>query len=118
MIAHMPCFTLTQPISDVLAETKQQLNRIGLQVDQTFDLQAARIPHIGCLCPHHGTTQCSCQMVVLLVGCEGKAPVTVILHGSDDQTNISITDSSGEEQNIGLSATVRGVLVPQDIEMA
>ena len=116
MNALTPYSSLAQPISEVLRKTMQKLRDVGLQVDQTFDLQVARSHHSGCLCPSHGTDLCSCQMVVLLVHCEGKGPVTLILHGSDGQTNLSIIDPSGEQQNIGLSAMVRGALAPQDIE--
>ena len=87
MNALSPYLTHTQPLDDVLAKVIQQLTGVGLQIEQTFDLQVARLSHIGCQCPHHGTDQCNCQLVVLLVRCEGKDPVTLIFHGSDSQTN-------------------------------
>lgn len=36
---------------------------------QSFDLRTARARHPdveGCACPHHGTTECTCQYVVAL----------------------------------------------------
>jgi hypothetical protein len=113
MSALNPYLTLTQPFSDVLAWTTQQLNMLGLQIEQTFDLQVARMPHVGCTCPYHGTEQCSCQMVVLLIREEGKDPLTLILHGNDGQTNLSIVNLTGKHSNPDLDATIRLALVPQ-----
>ncbi len=116
MSALIPYLTLTQPISEMLAWTTQQLNGIGLQVEQTFDLRVARLLHAGCPCPHHGTDKCSCQMVVLLVRCEGNDPITLILHGNDDQTSLSVINLSGKRSNFDLDAAVRRALTHQDIE--
>jgi hypothetical protein len=115
----MPYLTVTAPLDDVLARTTQQLNGEGIQIEQTFDLKTARLPHIGCQCPHHGTGQCSCQMVVLLVRYEGINPMTVIFHGSDGQTNLSIIDNHDEQrEKIELSTIIREVLDLQNIESA
>ena len=116
MSAFNPYLTLTQPFNAVLAWTTQQLNKVGLQIEQTFDLHVARLSHVGCTCPHHGTEQCSCQMVVLLIRGEGKNPLTLILHGNDGQTNLSIASLTGKRSNPSLDATIRLALIPQDIE--
>lgn len=118
MNALIPYLALTQRLSDVLAKTIQQLNGVGLQIEQTFDLQVARLPHIGCQCPHHGTDQCNCQLVVLLVRGKCKAHITLVLHGSDGQTNLSIIDHSGKQENNDLSKLVRQELTPADTERA
>jgi hypothetical protein len=55
----------------------------GFQTVRTFDLQAARLAHLDCPCPHHGTAQCNCQMVVLLVYQGNSVPVTMVVHGTD-----------------------------------
>lgn len=116
MSALIPYLTFTQPFHEVQAWTTQQLNKIGLHVEQTFDLQVARLPHAGCSCPHHGTERCSCQMVVLLVRFEAGEPVSLILHGNDGQTNLSVINLSGKRSNPTLDATVRRALTPQDVE--
>lgn len=116
MSALIPYLTITKPFGETLAWTTQQLNEIGLQVEQTFDLQVARLPHTGCSCPHHGTHECSCQMVVLLVCAEGNDTLTLILHGTDGQTNLSLVNFFGKRMNSNLDAVVRRALDPQDRE--
>jgi uncharacterized Zn finger protein len=62
------------------------VSEAGFQVMQTFDLQTARTGHSFCTCPHHGTGQCDCQMVVLLVFDSEYPPASVVAHGQDGQT--------------------------------
>lgn len=38
----------------------------------SFDLPSVLTTPTGCICPHHGTDPCDCQMVVMLV--YGTAP--------------------------------------------
>lgn len=112
-----PYMTLTYPFPDVLSWTTRQLSKLGLQVEQTFDLQVARLSHVGCPCPHHGTDQCSCQMVVLLIRGENKDPLTLILHGNDGQTNISIVNYTGKRPDTNLHEAIRLALISEDSEM-
>lgn len=114
MSALNPYLTLPQRFHDVFTWTTQQLNKVGLQFEQTFDLQVARISHVGCTCPHHGTEQCSCQMVVLLVRDKSKDPLTLVLHGNDGHTNLSIVNLTGRRSNPNLDATIRLALVPEN----
>lgn len=116
MSALNPYMTLTYPFSDVLAWTTRQLSKVGLQIEQTFDLQVARLSHVGCPCPHHGTDRCSCQMVVLLIRGDSKDPLTLILHGNDGQTNLSIVNNTGKRPNTNLNETIRLALISQDSE--
>jgi L-arabinose isomerase len=115
MSALNPYLTLPQSFHDVFTWTTQQLKKFGLQVEQTFDLQVARVSHVGCTCPHHGTEQCSCQMVVLLIRGESKDPLTLILHGNDGHTNLSIVNLTGRRFNPNLDAIIRLALVPQNM---
>ena len=118
MSALIPYMTFTQPLNEVLAWATQQLNASGLDVEQTFDLQVARLSHSGCPCPNHGTDKCSCQMIVLLVrNKKGSDPHTLILHGNDGQTNLSLINLTGKRSNLTLDATIRGALIPQDVEV-
>ena len=110
-----PYMTLTYPFREVLVWIARELSKVGLQVEQTFDLQVARSSHVGCPCPHHGTDQCNCQMVVLLVRSESGEPLTLILHGNDGQTNLSIADLSGKRVNSNLDSTVRMALTLQEV---
>jgi hypothetical protein len=117
MSALIPYLTLKQPLEEVLAWTTQQLNERGLQVEQTFDLQVARLSHSGCPCPHHGTDSCSCQMIVLLVHGKRSNPQTLILHGNEGQTNLSTINLTGKRSNLALDEKIRSALFPQDVEI-
>jgi len=112
----IPYLTLAKPFQETFAWTNEQLKDHGLQIEQTFDLQIARLSHAGCKCPNHGTDQCSCQMVVLLVRGESSDPLTLILHGNDGQTSLSIVNLSGKQSDVELAETVRQVLVIQNVE--
>ena len=116
MSALIPYLTLTKPFKETFAWTNDRLKGHGLQIEQTFDLQIARLSHAGCPCPNHGTDQCSCQMVVLLVRGNNSEPLTLILHGNDDQTSFSIVNFSGKRSDLDLAASVRQALVLQDAE--
>ena len=76
--------------ADQLSRT---LRRAGLQVSRSFDLQSARQslrePE-GCTCPSHGTVDCPCQYVVLLVHASDEAPLTLVLHGHGGETLLSM----------------------------
>jgi hypothetical protein len=90
--------------------TKKQLSEAGLRLVQTFDLHTARLGLHGCTCPNHGTEECDCQMIVLLVYGEGAEPVTLILHGNDGQTWISVTDNPLQRTDKKLLANIRQTL--------
>ena len=81
-----PFLTLNCSCDEALRWAGQNLMQSGLRVVQTFDLHSARHALEDCPCPHHGTDQCDCQMVVLLVYANAAEPATLILHGNDGQT--------------------------------
>jgi hypothetical protein len=82
-------------------ETADLLSRgfaaMGLRVTRSFDLlsarQAMRNPE-GCPCPHHGTASCSCQYVVLLVENAAGSLLTLVAHGHDGATHLSMDQLS------------------------
>ena len=63
------------------------LRRYGFTAVQSFDLRSALAAHPGCACPHHGTEQCTCQYVVLLVypltRTAQAGPIVLTLHSHD-----------------------------------
>ena len=85
-----PFLALDQPGAEVQTWVTQQLTAAGLSVVQTFDLQEARSAHSECTCPHHGTADCDCQLVVLLVYQQDEDPSTLVIHSRDNQTRISL----------------------------
>lgn len=88
-----PFLSIQRSCNETLPWSKERLSQAGLRCVQTFDLHTARAGLHDCPCPHHGTEQCNCQMVVMLIYGEFDEPVTLILHGNDGQTWLSIADS-------------------------
>ena len=93
------------------------LTQSGLQVVQTFDLHTTRFDHSLCSCPHHGTQQCDCQLVVLLVYENGYPPASVIAHGHDGQTWFTLVDSLKQSVPVGLEAAIQDALAPHIFAM-
>jgi hypothetical protein len=108
----IPFLVLDQACDQVLTWVKQQLASAGLRVVQTFDLQVARLAHPDCPCPHHGTEDCNCQMVVLLVYGKQEDPATLIIHGQDGRSWVSLAGPMGKRFNQHLEVVVRRALIP------
>ncbi len=87
--------SIDRPCNEVLEDLQQALVPAGLHTQVTFDLQAARVRATDCVCPRHGLARCDCQMVVLLIYGRSRSPVSLILHGSDEQTWLSVPDDVG-----------------------
>lgn len=105
-----PFLSLHRPCDEALRWTGRQLKQAGLHVVQTFDLQAARAGLHNCACPHHGTDECDCQMLVVLVYGKAEEPVTLILHGNDGQTWFSIAENPRQKLETELTMEIRQVL--------
>ncbi len=105
-----PFLSINQPCDKTLQWAKKQLAKANLRAVQTFDLHAARIGLHDCSCPNHGTAECDCQMVVLLVYGEDMEPATLILQGNDGQTWLSISNNLRQRPTITLSATIQKAL--------
>lgn len=90
--------------------TVETLSLADLQVVTSFDLRAARAVHTDCTCPHHGTAACDCQMVVLLVYSRDGGPATLILHGRDGRTYLSLADTPGQRPPPKLAAAIVNAL--------
>ena len=60
--------TFDQLSDDVIKAITATLSQRGYRVVCSFDLQSARVRYAEDItCPHHGTSRCTCQYVVLLV---------------------------------------------------
>ena len=113
-----PFLSINHPSDEALQWTKKQLLLADLRPIQTFDLHTARLALHDCLCPNHGTEECDCQMVVLLV--YGKvadvstplntSPATLILHGNDGQTRVSIANDPQQQTDAKLINSIRQAL--------
>ena len=107
-----PFLILEQPCDDAIDWVARQIGSAGLQVVRTFDLNVARNTHASCPCPHHGTEQCDCQMVVLLVYGSERQPVSIVAHGYNGQTWFSVVDTPQQRADPRLEADIRQALVP------
>ncbi|MCK4821454.1 hypothetical protein KA005_37155 [bacterium] len=86
-----PLATFATSHETAISWINQQLITFGLVVRPSFDLQVAKSTHIGCTCPHHGTANCDCQIVVLLVYGEQDEPISLVVHSQDGNTHLSMT---------------------------
>ncbi len=98
---------------DAVNLLSQALKNCGLQVTQSFDLQSARDgleDPAACPCPYHGTAKCACQYVVLLVKRPGAQPVTLIVHGHNEGSYLSLGDSPVGLKDPETIASIRSVI--------
>jgi hypothetical protein len=102
--------TVDLPCDKALQTAKKKLSQANLRALQTFDLHTARQPQQDCPCPNHGTAECDCQMVVLMVYGETPEPATLILHGSDGQTRFSIADDASLRADKKLVISIKEAL--------
>lgn len=112
MSALLPFLALNQTSEKVQRWVNQKLTRAGLRVVPTFDLQVARLAHPDCSCPHHGTDDCNCQMVILLVYDQQDDPATLVIHGQDGKTWLSLAAPVKTRSRPSLESSVRNALLP------
>ena len=111
MSSLLPFLTVNQTCEHADKSVRATLTSAGMQIVQTFDLQIARLAHPDCSCPHHGTEQCSCQLVVLLVYGKQQDPATLVLHGQDGKTWISLATPPETRSRHNLESSVRHLLI-------
>lgn len=74
----------------------------GFKVVRSFDLQLAReglLDPSSCPCPNHGTERCTCQYLVYLLYADDPDPITVVVHGYDQRTEVTVErGDNGHEQ--------------------
>ncbi|MHB0924024.1 MAG: hypothetical protein ACYC3H_08685 [Bellilinea sp.] len=81
--------------SKFVGPLKQAFTDAGLWSFQSFDLQSTRALHDNCTCEYHGTSLCTCQLIVLLIYRALGDPITLVLDGRDEQTYIFIVEEKG-----------------------
>lgn len=111
MSALLPFLTLNETSEKVQAWVSAELTSAGFRVVPTFNLKIARLAHPDC--PYHGTDDCNCQMVVLLVYDEQGDPATLVIHGQKDQAWLSLATPMETGSRHSLESSVRNVLVPR-----
>jgi hypothetical protein len=90
-----------------------QLASANLTVLRTFNSNDVRSTSTECLCPHHGTSQCNCQIMIFLVYQRGHAsPVSLVVHGYDQFTLFYVVDTPQQRADPALESLIHNVLVP------
>ncbi len=107
-----PFLIVEQPYEIAIEQVMQQIRSLGLQTTLTFDLQEARHAHANCPCPHHGTEQCGCQLVVILIYGEGPRPATLIAHGHEGKTWFSFVDAPQQHTGQSMETLLLRTLMP------
>lgn len=108
----LPLMVFYKNCNRVIAEISRLLTSSGLSVVESFDLQVARASHSGCACPHHGTDQCTCQLAIFLVYGEDAMPVSLMVHGNDERTELSIIETPGQTIEPAMKAKITYTLQP------
>lgn len=83
-------FYLPEDCQPAIERVEQLLSGFEMRIVRSFDLRTARAIQSGCTCPHHGTTDCNCQLVILLVYLAGFQPATLVAHSRDGHTWLSL----------------------------
>ena len=94
----------------------QRLADDGLEVVRSFDLKAASGSYANCVCPNHGTDQCDCQMVVLLIYDHHSGPSTVVAHGHNGQTHFSLVEPPEKDWERLLKTLIMQALAAEGFE--
>jgi hypothetical protein len=110
MNAISPFLSVDRPCEETLQWLGNRLTPAGLRLLQTFDLHDARLGTQSCPCPHHGTTDCDCQMIVLLIYGEAAAPVTLMLHSHAGRTWISLVNNPAQRADASIRAAIEAAL--------
>jgi hypothetical protein len=95
--------------SRTFGQLQEALIGSGLQVTQSFDLQTARATLLDpscCPCPYHGSPDCTCQYLVLLVSQGDDPPVSLVVHGHDNSTYISLIQPEPEARDVQLEVRI------------
>ena len=105
-----PFLSVNHSCDEAIQWANARLIQAGLHPVQTFDLHTARTGLDDFPCPNHGTNDCDCQMVVLLVYGDAGVPETLIMHGNGEKTWLSITDSLVSNKTGSLVEAIKGIL--------
>lgn len=96
---------------DVVPEMLAALQQCGLRVMRSFDLRAAQTKTASCVCQRQLLSLCDCQLVVLLVYGRAPEPLTVVVSGHGDQTDIGIASDTFVHPDPQLTREVLEALV-------
>mgnify|MGYP000878736552 CR=1 FL=1 len=106
-----PFLFVNKPCEEAVAEVKQQLISAELQVVWTFDIKSSQAALTQCICTNHGTEQCDCQMVIMLIYQDKLRPTSLVAHEQDGNTWFAIVDTPEQRAAPGSIAAIQKALV-------
>ena len=95
---------------EVVSRVIHILNESGMQVLVSFDSHHVRASTSPAACPHHGTAGCDCHVAILLVYDKEKKPATLLAHGQDGETWISLVSTLGQRPSAQLESKIARAL--------
>ena len=112
IVKKMPLLKLDCSGDEAVARVKDALSDTGLWVMMSFDSHLTRETATPEACQHHGTTDCDCQIVILLVYAADGRPATLLAHGQDGETWISLVVAPGQRPPARLENKIKQALSP------
>ena len=94
----------------VITRFTRQVEPLGMRVIRSFDFRSACASYPNLVCPHHGTSPCDCQMVVLLVYRGKVSPASVVIHSQRGNTKVDLVDHPNNRPGKELVEAIRLVL--------
>ena len=112
IVKMMPLIKLNSTGDEAVSRITDVLHDSSLRVMMSFDSQLTRTSATPAACPHHGTTACDCQIVILLVYDEDGQPATLLAHGQDGETWISLVVAPGQRPDAHLESKIKQAISP------
>lgn len=100
-VGRKPVVVLDQECPVITNRVIQEVEKAGMHIMRSFDLDVLRSSSKGFCCPTHGANPCTCHLVILLILRRGFGSLTLILEGIDQTTSVYFEvgiDNTGEEQ--------------------
>lgn len=95
---------------EAVASVTGKLEESGLGVVRSFDLRSACAASPNQTCPHHGKSECDCQLVVLMVLDRVEQPASLMLHTYNGQTQVGLSASPGHQPSPRFEKRLRRIL--------
>ena len=111
--------TLVSPCEQTLTLLSSTMALHGIRLERSFDLRSALNDQPACPCPYHGTTQCTCQYVVLLAyeSATAAPPAVITAHECDGITRVRAATGPGGRLSWSLLTALDEALINATAEV-
>ncbi|MDX1413760.1 MAG: hypothetical protein R3293_06185 [Candidatus Promineifilaceae bacterium] len=103
----LPLLNLDCDCDEAAVKVIDALVNANLRVVTSFDSQHTCEPGNRAPCPHHGTAVCDCRIIILLIYEATSHPATLLAHGQDGETWVSLATAAGQRPTTGLENKIR-----------